>query len=197
MDTIHKAESWILSSSVPRSYGEHPHYIRSVRLVLVCMSHCVQTKRIVESLCWGGVCALAGDGWWRGGRLRWVPPCRPVLPPCTPALVYPCCHPCSAAPPESSAVKSGAAGGRRRARCGRPPRAALRGAPVSAAPPGRSGAAGLVDADAGGGASPPTSTPAQNCVWREAPLTCSAYFITFCKDYTVCTTMLSLLRSLE
>ena len=70
MDAIHEAESWILSSSVPRSYGENPHHIRSVRLVLVCKSHCVQTKRIVESLCWEGVCALAVDGWWRGGRLR-------------------------------------------------------------------------------------------------------------------------------
>ena len=81
MDTIHEAESWILSSSVPRSYGENPHYIRSVRLVLVCMSHCVQTKRIVESLCWGGVCALAAAGWWRDGRLRWVPPSVPSCQP--------------------------------------------------------------------------------------------------------------------
>ena len=74
---IHEAESWILSSSVPRTCGEKTHYIRAVRLALVCMSRCVQTKRVVECLCWGGVCALAVDGWWRGGRLRWVPPSVP------------------------------------------------------------------------------------------------------------------------
>ena len=86
MDTIHEAESWILSSSVPRSCGENPHYIRSVRLVLVCKSHCVQTKLAVESLCCGGIRALAEDGWWRGGQLLWFQPSVHSRQPCCAGL---------------------------------------------------------------------------------------------------------------
>ena len=86
MDTIHEAESWLLSSSVPRSYGENPHYIRAVRLVLVCKSHCVQTKFTVESLCCGGIRALAEAGWWRGGQLLWFSPSVHSRQPCCAGL---------------------------------------------------------------------------------------------------------------